>query len=169
MPKSYSIDLRERVIDAVEAGASRREAGERFEISASSSIRWLQRWRESGSAAPKPRGGSVSPLEEFAPQVLALIAEQPDLTLVETVKELRRRRIRTSRSSLWRFLDRHGITFKKKPFKPKNDSEQMSPERADVGSESRACSTPLGWCLSMRLRSAPIWCGSGGALRAAND
>jgi transposase len=115
MPKSYSGDLRERVIEAVEAGASRREAGERFEISASSSVRWLQRWHESGSAEPKPRGGSVSPLEEFAPQILALIAEQPDLTLVETVAELRRQRIRTSRSSLWRFLDRHGITLKKKP------------------------------------------------------
>jgi len=115
MPKSYSGDLRERVIGAVEAGASRREAGERFEISASSSIRWLQRWHESRSAAPKPRGGSVSPLEEFAAEILALIDEQPDLTLVETVAELRRRRIRTSRSSLWRFLDRHGITLKKKP------------------------------------------------------
>jgi transposase len=115
MPKSYSSDLRERVIEAVEAGASRREAGERFEISASSSIRWLQRWHESRSAAPKPRGGSVSPLEEFAAEILALIDEQPDLTLVETVAELRRRRIRTSRSSLWRFLDRHGITLKKKP------------------------------------------------------
>jgi transposase len=115
MPKPYSSDLRERVIEAVEMGASRREAGERFEISASSSVRWLQRWHESGSAAPKPRGGSVSPLEEFTAQVLALIAEQPDLTLVETVAELRRRRIRTSRSSLWRFLDRHDITFKKKP------------------------------------------------------
>jgi transposase len=114
MPKSYSGDLRERVIEAVEAGASRREAGERFEISASSSVRWLQRWHESGSAAPKPRGGSVSPLEEFAAQVLAVIAGRADLTLVETVAELRRRRIRTSRSSLWRFLDRHGITLKKK-------------------------------------------------------
>ena len=115
MPKSYSGDLRERVIEAVEMGASRREAGERFDISASSSVRWLQRWHESGSAAPKPRGGSVSPLEEFAAQVLALIAEQPDLTLLETVAELRRRRIRTSRSALWRFLDRHDITLKKKP------------------------------------------------------
>ena len=115
MPRSYSGDLRERVIEAVEAGASRREAGERFEISASSSVRWLQRWQESGSAEPKPRGGSVSPLEEFAAQVLALIAEQPDLTLVETVAELRRRRIRTSKSALSRFFARHGITLKKKP------------------------------------------------------
>jgi transposase len=115
MPKAYSGDLRERVIDAVETGASRREAAERFEVSVSSAIKWLQRWRDRRSAAPKPRGGSISPLEEFAVEVLALIDEQPDLTLVETVTALRRRRIKTSRSSLWRFLDRHGITLKKKP------------------------------------------------------
>ena len=41
--------------------------------------------------------------------------EHPDLTLVEMLAELRKRRIRTSRSALWRFLDRHNITFKKKP------------------------------------------------------
>jgi transposase len=114
MPKSYSEDLRERVIEAVEMGASRHEAAERFEISVSSAVRWLQRWRESRSAAPKPRGGSVSPLEEHAEQILTLVAERPDLILVETVAELRKRRIRTSRSALSRFYDRHDITFKKK-------------------------------------------------------
>jgi transposase len=115
MPKAYSGDLRERVIDAVETGASRREAAERFEVSVSSAIKWLQRWRDRRSAAPKPRGGSISPLEEVAAEVWALIDEQPDLTLVETVTALGKRRIKTSRSSLWRFLDRHGITLKKKP------------------------------------------------------
>src|SRR3974390_3836896 len=66
MAKAYSCDLRERVIEAVEMGASRREAAERFELSVSSAVRWLQRWRDERSAAPKPRGGSTSPLEEFA-------------------------------------------------------------------------------------------------------
>jgi transposase len=107
MPKAYSGDLRERVIEAVETGASRREAAERFEVSVSSAVKWLQRWRERRSAAPKLRGGSIFPLEEFATEILAVVAEQPDLTLVETVAELRKRRIKTSRSSLWRFLDRH--------------------------------------------------------------
>jgi transposase len=115
MPKAYSGDLRKRVIEAVETGASRREAAELFEVSVTSAVKWLQRWRERRSAAPKPRGGSISPLEEFATEILALVAEQPDLTLVETVAELRKRRIKTSRSSLWRFLDRHSITLKKKP------------------------------------------------------
>jgi transposase len=52
-------------------------------------------------------------LEEHAPQILALIPEQPGLTLDETLVELRKRRIRTSCNSLWRFLDRLNITFRK--------------------------------------------------------
>jgi len=111
MPKSYSGDLRERVIEAVTMeGASRREAAERFD----SAIRWVQRWDESGSAAPKPRGGSASPLEAHAERILTLVAERPDLTLMETVAELLKRGIQTSKSALSRFFGRHDITFKKK-------------------------------------------------------
>lgn len=137
MPKSYSCDLRERVIEAVEEGASRREAAERFEVSVSSAIRWVERWQESGSAAPKPRGGSISPLEESAARVLALIAEQPDLTLLETVAELGKRRIRTSRSSLWRFLDRHGITLKKKPAGGGTAASRRGPRAPTLDARSR--------------------------------
>jgi len=125
MPKAYSGDLRERVIDAVQTGASRREAAERFEVSASAAIKWLQRWHDSSSAAPRPRGGSISPLEKFAAAILRLVGEKPDLTLVETVGELRKRRIKTSRSALWRFLDRHNITLKKKACKLPSGSAQM--------------------------------------------
>jgi transposase len=46
MPKACSCDLRERVSEAVETGASRREAAERFEVSVASAVKWLQRWRE---------------------------------------------------------------------------------------------------------------------------
>ena len=67
MPQSYSGDLRERVIGTVEAGASRREAADLFEISTSSGIRWVQRWHEDSSSEPKPRGGSRS-VEAFAPR-----------------------------------------------------------------------------------------------------
>jgi len=61
MPKAYSGDLGERVIEAVETGASRREAAERFEVSVSPAVKWQQRWHERRSAAPQPRCGSVSP------------------------------------------------------------------------------------------------------------
>jgi transposase len=114
MPRAYSTDLRRRVIEAVETGASRREAAELFGIDPSSAIRWLQCWNDTGRCAPKPHRGSVSPLEEFAEEILALLAEQPDLTLEETVVELGRRRILTSKSAVSRFFQRHEITFKKK-------------------------------------------------------
>jgi transposase len=115
MPKSYSGDLRERVIETVVSGASRRAAAEVFEVAASTAVKWVQRWRDSGSSAPKPRGGSTSRLEKHAVVILALVDEQPDATLKEILAALRKRRIRSSRSALWRFFDRHNITFKKKP------------------------------------------------------
>ena len=137
MPKPYSGDLRKRVIGAVEEGASRREAGERFEISASSSIRWLQRWHENGSIEPKPHGGSVSPLEEFTEEILALVAEKPDLTLIEMVSELRRQRIRTSKSALSRFFARHDITFKKKPAGRGTGASRRGPRTSPLGSGAK--------------------------------
>lgn len=114
MPNPYSAELRERVIARVESGASRREAAEHFEISASASVKWLQRWRDTGNSMAKPSGGSTSPLEKHAKWLLALVARQPDLTLDETLAAMRRQRIPGSRTALWRFFDRHGITFKKK-------------------------------------------------------
>jgi len=56
MAKYLSEDLRIRVIEAVEAGASRRRAAARFGVSVSSAIRWLEVWRRTGRAAPYPRG-----------------------------------------------------------------------------------------------------------------
>lgn len=131
MPKSLSGDLRERVVEAVEAGASRREAAERFEISASTAVKWLQRWRDHGVCAPKPRGGSRSVLEDYADRILALIDEQPDRTLDELVAEMHKRRIPGSRSALWRFLDRHDITFKKKPA-----GSRATPRRRSAGAST---------------------------------
>lgn len=111
----YPGDLRVRVIGFVEAGGSRREAAEHFQVSASSAIRWLQRFREDGTSEPMPRGGGTSPLEKYSQQIVALIGEQRDLMLDELVSILRKRRISASRSALSRFVARHGITFKKKP------------------------------------------------------
>jgi putative transposase len=113
MPKPYSIDLRGRVIEDVESGASRRETAERYGLSPSVVVIWMQRFEETGSVAAKPSGGSTSPLEKHADFLLALIAEQPDLTLDEIVAAMRRRRIAGSRSAVWRFFARRDISFKK--------------------------------------------------------
>ena len=113
MPGAYSGDLRVRVVEAVEAGASRREAAERFDISASTAIRWMERREQTGSAAAKPTGGSCSRLEKHADRLLALIAEQPDLTLEEIVAAMGRQGIEGSRTAVWRFFERHNVSFKK--------------------------------------------------------
>jgi len=115
MAKPYSDDLRARAIAIVEGGASRHEVAGLFEVSPSSVINWLRRWRDDGSSAAKPSGGSVSPLEKHAGWLLMLIAEHPDMTLDEAVASMRKRRIVGSRSALSRFFIRHKITFKKKP------------------------------------------------------
>jgi transposase len=115
MARAYSRDLRERVVAAVEAGATRQAAGDRFGVSDSSAIRWVQRWRKSGEVGAKPLGGSTSPLEEHAALLLGLVAEQPDLTLDEWCRLLRERGIVTSRVSVWRFFDRHRVSYKKNP------------------------------------------------------
>jgi transposase len=104
-----------RVAREVEAGASRREAAEWAEVSASSAIKWMQRLKETGSIAAKPSGGSISPLEAHAAILLGLIAGQPDLTLDEIVAAMRKRRVSGSRTAVWRFFKRHHISFKKKP------------------------------------------------------
>jgi hypothetical protein len=93
MPQSYSGDLRERVIGTVEAGASRLEAADLFEISISSAIRWVHRWREEGSSEPKPRGGSRSVLEDYAERILALVAAPPDWTLNEILATMHKQRM----------------------------------------------------------------------------
>ena len=97
------------------SGASRREAAEWFDVSASSAIKWMQRRRATGSIAPKPSGGSISPLEAHAAFLFVLIARQPDLTLDEIVAAMHKRRIAGSRSAVWRFFQRHKISVKKKP------------------------------------------------------
>ena len=115
MPKPCSLELRERVVNAIESGASCREAAEWFEVSPSSAIKWMQRRQATGNVAAKPSGGSISPLEAHADFLLLLIAGQADLTLDEIVVAIRKRRIAGSRSAVWRFFQRHNISVKKKP------------------------------------------------------
>lgn len=113
MPKPYSIDLRGRVIEEVETGASRREAAERYGLSPSVVVLWVQRFEATGSVAARPSGGSTSPLEKHAEFLLRLIAEQPDMTPDEIVATMRKRRIAGSRSAVWRLFARRNTSFKK--------------------------------------------------------
>ena len=120
MPRPYSDDLRQRAIEAVDGGASRREAAERLDTSPSTVINWVRRWREDGSAAAKPSRGSISPLEKHAKWLLSLVAKQADRTLDEVVVAMNERGIAGSRSAVSRFYIRHNMTFKKKACAPRS-------------------------------------------------
>ena len=114
MPKPYSQDLRDRVIGAAEGGLAARAAGRVFGVSESVAIKWVDRWRRTGSVAAKQMGGyKRSPLDDHADVVLAILAARPDLTVEEIRAALRERGISTGHGSVRRFFKRHGISFKK--------------------------------------------------------
>jgi transposase len=111
-----SVDLRKRVVSAVrEEGMSCRAAARRFGVSFASAIRWVAALRERGSCAPLPMGGDQRSrrIEAHADYLLGLHQREPDLTLSEICVRLERvRGERVSQSMIWRFFDRHDITFK---------------------------------------------------------
>ena len=115
MSRGYSLDLRERVIALIDGGLSRRAAARQLLVSASSSIKWRQRFETTGSVAEKPgKKARPSPLDEHADWLLALVGAEPDLTLAEIeVRLLAERQFKTTDSSISRFVQRHGVSYKK--------------------------------------------------------
>lgn len=115
MSKPYSEDLRERVVAAVEGGVSRRQAAGLFDVGVSTVIRWVQRFRTTGSIAAKPMGGDHrSLLTGMRDWILGRIAVEPDLTIEELREQLRERGVIVGYGTVWRFFAREAITFKKK-------------------------------------------------------
>jgi putative transposase len=116
MTSPYPEDFRRRVVAAVGKGLSRREAADLFQIGVSTAINWVKRWEATGSVATKPMGGDqVSKIVGGdAEWVLGLVRAKPDLTLAEIQSALRKqRRLEVSIAAVWRFLDKHGLRFKK--------------------------------------------------------
>lgn len=116
MTRALSNDLRDRVIDAVDGGMSRRAAAARFGVAVSTAIKWVQRWRESGSRRARPQGGDKRShrIEAHRAEILALIEASPDITLAEIADHLKARHgLKVAQSTVWRLLDRHAMTFKK--------------------------------------------------------
>jgi len=82
--KQYSVDLRERLPGAIDAGLSQAEASRLFGVGTSTITRWRQRQRETGSVTPKPRAGrrpAIGP--DQAAALRAQVARQPDATLAD--------------------------------------------------------------------------------------
>lgn len=117
MTAPLSNDLRLRVVLAIDAGLSRRGAAERFGVSTASSVRWHQRYKKTGSVAPDAMGGDLHShrAEAHAAKVLGWIEEKRDITLAEIAGRLAVDGHVFAPSTIWRLLDRHGYTVKKRP------------------------------------------------------
>jgi len=118
MTRPYSNDLRERVVAAVEGGASCRSVSARFGVAVSTVVKWSQRYRRTGSVAPGKVGGHrrviLEPHREF---ILERLRQVPHLTLHGLKDELAARGIVVSHNTVWNFLRREGLRFKKKPVR----------------------------------------------------
>jgi transposase len=115
MSKALSVDLRDRVVAAIESGMSCRQAALRFGVSASSAIRWRVLARTRGDIRPGPLGGDrrSGRIEAHAERILGLVEQKPDATLAELRAGLAEHGVLVGAGSLWRFFDRHKITLKK--------------------------------------------------------
>ena len=116
MSRAYSLDLRERVLDAVAAGQSARSAAVHFGIGTATAVRWVRRWRETGERTAHKQGHPVgSKLDVHAEYLLSLIADKGNLTLEELRLRLAQERgMQVAISTLWGFYQKHGVSFKKR-------------------------------------------------------
>src|SRR5258707_14607274 len=121
MGKPYSDDLRERVIAAIEAGHTREEVAELFNMALSSGGGFIKRKREPGSVSPDKFGGyKTFSLEPHTDLVMELVAEQPDSTLAEFQDRLKKQKVKGSQSGISRFLHHIKLTFKKRVYTQPN-------------------------------------------------
>ena len=121
MARAYSQDLRDRVIEAALAGLPARRAAGQFRVGIATAIAWVSRARRSGERAARRQGQPCrSKLDPHRAFLLGLIETTPDITLVEMRERLAAEQgIAASVGTIWTFLDRAGLTFKKRrPTRP---------------------------------------------------
>ncbi len=127
MARSYSSDLRSRVLDVIDSGLSTHKAARRFNIGVATAVRWHRVWRDHGECKARkqgPKGGGK--LDGHEAFILGLLEKQPDITLVEIGELLvAERSVSAAPSTIWLFFERRGITFKKRLRMPPSRNGQM--------------------------------------------
>jgi len=115
MGKPYSIDLRKRVVAAIEGGLSRNQAAKRFGVAISTAIGWMRRLEETGSVAPGQIGGHKP--KGISGEHAIFLSQRignGDFTLRGLVKELAERGLKVDYRSVWEFVHAEKLSFKKK-------------------------------------------------------
>jgi transposase len=121
--KPYSLDLREKIVSAIEKGESSfRETAQRFSVSKSYVQKLVAQKRTEGHLMPQKQGGSVSTVMEHQAQLLEIFEQQRDATLAEYCELLfDKTGLWISQSTMCRTFQRLGLPRKKKrcvPVKP---------------------------------------------------
>ena len=144
MSKALSLDLRVRVLAAVQAGATHRQAAERFGVSAASVSRWRAREREQGDARPKALGGDrrSKRIEACGEAVLSALGPDGDATIEEVRRTLAAQGLSFGFGTIQRFFARHAITRKKRPRTLPSKAAPMSQSSARPGSKGNSISPP---------------------------
>jgi transposase len=144
MTRSLSADLRGRVISAISEGLSTREAARRFRIGIATAGNWYRRYRETGETVARKQGQpSRSKLDPHEACILGLIEATPDITLAEIAEQLAAEHgVRVVPSTVWMFLDKRGVTFKKRQRTPVSSSAPTSRPVVAPGSTVSSISTP---------------------------
>ena len=115
MAKPYSMDLRQRVVAAVEQGGlSRHAAAVRFGVGVSTAIAWVRRFRGTGSVAPGQMGGHKPRAIRGAHEVwLRHRLGEGEFTLRGLVAELAGRGLKVDYRAVWNFVHAEKLSFKK--------------------------------------------------------
>jgi putative transposase len=128
MGQAYSMDLRERVVRAVEVdGLSRREAAERFSLAPSTVINWVRRLRATGDLRPGQMGGH-KPKKIAGPHRAWLLerCHAAQFTVRGLVAELGERGLKVDYRSVWEFLHAEKLSFKKRQWLQPNKTVPIS-------------------------------------------
>ena len=170
---ALSDDLRKRVVEAVVlAGLSRNAAAGRFGVSIASAVRCVTRYKTTGQISPSPSGGDrrSGRIEAQRDYLLGLIRRTPDITLLEIQERLIQNcGERFSVSVLWRFFDRHGVTFKKRPRTPRSSGARTFWSSAGTGSPPNSILIPRNSSSSTRPALPPVSLERMDAAGAAGD
>lgn len=138
MAKPYSMDLRERAVAAVEEGGlSRHQAAARFEVAVSTVVKWVRRFRETGSVAPGQMGGHrPKTLRGEHRGWLIRRCGEKDFTLRGLVAELAARGVKVDYRSVWEFVHAEKLSFKKNRAAQRTGSARHCPKARSVGTVS---------------------------------
>jgi transposase len=156
--QTYSEDLRERVLAAVDRGGRVYEVAPLFEVSVSYIYKALARRRLTGIATALPKCGRPGrKLDHHLDALMAHLAAHPDATLAELVEwSAAKRGVTVCIATMWATLEVLGVTLKKRPVTPQSKIARMSRQLGKPGARPRPSSTSISLCSSTRPGRRPI-------------